>query len=209
MCGALPDIEHVVIFIQENRSFDHYFGRYPGVRGFDDRTFGAGRFSQAYPGNSPAAQMPFHLNTSGVQPSGECTKDIGHQWIEQHDCFNNAAMDAFVTTHVAAEGAVTGPLTMGYYDRRDLPFYWALADNFSLCDAYFTSAISGTVANRIYGLTGMIDPAGQFGGPVVNTPEVGNQLDYGKLVAAPHLANVPGSAGGRRHQLEGLQPDTC
>jgi phospholipase C len=200
-CGVLPDIEHVIFFIQENRSFDHYFGRYPGVRGFSDRSVrlfsgddGSSVFKQANTGNTPNPVLPFHLNTTQAGTTGECTHDVGHQWVEQHQCWHNGKMDAFVTTHASTtdgEGPQAGPLTMGYYQREDLPFYWELADNFTICDNYFTSAISGTVANRIYGLCGTIDPDGAGGGPVINTPESGNQQDYLNLIGALTFKTYP------------------
>ena len=198
-CAGLTDVEHVVFLIQENRSFDHYFGRYAAARGFDDRSvrFGAGDdgtsvFRQANPGNSPSPVLPFHVNTdTSAGATGECIHDVGHQWIEQHQCWNGGLIDSYVRTHVADEGPMFGPLTMGYYDRRDLPFYYALADAFTLCDNYFTSVISGTVANRIMGFSGTLDPEGKAGGPIVNTPEGGNQQDYLKLYNSLSWRTMP------------------
>jgi len=198
-CGSLRDVEHVVFVIQENRSFDHYFGRYPGVRGFDDRSVligpnddGTQVFRQQNPGNTPSVVLPFHVNTdANAGPTGECTHDIGHQWIEQHQCWNGGLLDAYVKTHVADEGAQFGLLTMGYYDRRDLPFYYALADNFTICDRYHTSVISGTVANRVMGFSGTLDPDGRAGGPVVSTPESDSQQEYAKLYAALSWRTMP------------------
>src|SRR5947209_20631708 len=82
-CAGLADIEHVVFVIQENRSFDHYFGRYPGVRGFDDRAVklsagddGTTVFRQANPGHAPNPLLPFHINTD---PSAAVTAHRPHQ----------------------------------------------------------------------------------------------------------------------------------
>jgi len=198
-CAGLSDIEHVVFVIQENRSFDHYFGRYPGVLGFDDRSVrlsasddGTAVFRQANPGHAPNPLLPFHINTDpSAGASGECVHDIGHQWVEQHNCWANGRLDSYVKTHAADEGATFGPLTMGYYDRRDLAFYYALADAFTVCDHYFTSVISGTIANRIMGFSGTIDPDGAGGGPIVNTPEGGNQQDYLKLYGSLTWRTMP------------------
>src|SRR5438067_5046107 len=198
-CAGLSDIEQVVFVIQENRSFDHYFGRYPGIRGFDDRSVklssgddGTAVFRQANPGQAPNPLLPFHINTDkAAGMTGECTHDVGHQWVEQHECWAGGRLDAYVKTHVAAEGATFGPLTMGYYDRRDLAFYYALADAFTICDQYFTSVISGTVANRVMGFSGTIDPDGVAGGPLVNTPEGGNQQDYLNLYGSCSWRTMP------------------
>jgi phospholipase C len=57
-----------------------------------------------------------------------------------------------------ADGNTNGPMTMGYYTRADLPFHYALADSFTICDNYHCSVFGPTNPNRLYGWTGMIDP---------------------------------------------------
>jgi phospholipase C len=167
-------IEHVILLMQENRSFDHYYGTYPGVRGFDDHAKGhLGRFSQAWPANTDVAPvgrlLPFHLDTATA--NAECTFDLSHAWAAQHACWNNGAMDTWVTTHTKAEyeGPVNGVLTMGYYTRTDLPFYYALADAFTINDAYFCSVFGPTDPNRLFWLSATNDPDGLGGGPVLVT----------------------------------------
>jgi phospholipase C len=203
--GKLSDVEHVVFLMQENRSFDHYFGTYPGVRGFADSAADPAVFRQAFDQSDaptlPDPLMPFRLDT--VNGPGECTHDVRHQWVLQHDCWNGGALDAWVKAHIAADGAQdpqgtpAGPLTMGYYTRADLPFYYALADEFTICDGYFGSSISGTLANRLYAMSGTLDPAGTHGGPVLNTPESSNQQDYLKLYAQLTWPTMPESLEAR------------
>jgi phospholipase C len=79
----LGAIEHVVFLMQENRSFDHYYGTYPGARGFDDHPHGKlGNFAQAWPGGRDRTLLPFHLDSaSGI---GECTNDLDHSWPGEH-----------------------------------------------------------------------------------------------------------------------------
>ena len=168
----LGAIEHVVFLMQENRSFDHYFGAYPGVRGFDDPRAIKGVFAQAWPGAPAAAAgklLPFHLDTA--TQDAECTTDLSHAWGAQHDSWDKGKMDAFVKTHVAAsvDGPTAGILTMGYYERQDLPFHWALADAFTICDGYHCSVLGPTHPNRLYALSATLDPAGHAGGPVLIT----------------------------------------
>jgi len=172
----LGAIDHVVLLMQENRSFDHYFGTFPGVRGFDDHPPGdLGVFSQRYPANRTVAPvgrlLPFHLDTASTD--AECTFDLSHAWTAQHACWNDGAMDAFVVTHTSAEyeGPVDGALTMGYYTRDDLPFYHALAEAFTLCDGYHCSVLGPTDPNRLYWLSATCDPDGLGGGPIVSTNE--------------------------------------
>jgi len=174
--SSLADIEHVVILIQENRSFDHYFGTLRVVRGFDDHGPGQlGPFSQSWPANStrpPAGRLlPFRFDTSTT--NGSCTNDITHEWGPQHRSWNGGAMDQFVTAHVAEDGAQLGTATMGYYTRADLPFMYALADAFTVCDYYHCSVFGPTDPNRLYSMTGTIDPEGKAGGPVVTNPSAG------------------------------------
>ena len=170
----LGAIEHVVFLMQENRSFDHYFGSYRGVRGFDDHPKGSlGAFSQPYPANTTRSpmgrQFPFHLDTA--TDVAECTHDLTHSWLPQHQCRNNGVMDHFVKTHTLAEyeGPEYGVLTMGYYTRSDLPYYYALADAFTICDGYHCSVMGPTHPNRLMSLSGTIDPDGTHGGPVLIT----------------------------------------
>ncbi|HEY5025489.1 MAG TPA: alkaline phosphatase family protein, partial [Acidimicrobiales bacterium] len=156
------------------RSFDHYFGSYRGVRGFDDHPPGQlGAFAQPFPANttrSPVGkQLPFRLDvSSGV---GECTHDLNHFWQAQHLCRNGGAMDAFVKTHTstAFEGPANGVLTMGYYTRQDLDFWYALADAFTIGDGYHCSVMAPTHPNRLHALSGTLDPEGHEGGPVIIT----------------------------------------
>ena len=166
----LRQIEHVVILIQENRSYDHYFGTYPKGRGFDDHPKDdLGVFSQVDPrrttGSPPGRLLPFHLNAAGG--SGACTYDVSHEWTTQHAAFNGGRMDQWAVAHLATDGRYKAPFTMGYYTRPDLPLYYALADTFTLCDHYFCSALAPSDPNRHYSMTGTVDPTGQAGGPVV------------------------------------------
>jgi phospholipase C len=166
----LGAIDHVIFFMQENRSFDHYYGTLRGVRGFDDRPQGAfGAFAQAWPGGAASHLLPFHLTAdSGI---GECTHDLSHTWPAEHMSRGKGTNADFVRTHTAAdfEGPTQGVLTMGYYRRQDLPFYYALADAFTICDNYHCSVMGPTHPNRLMALSGTIDPAGQAGGPVIIT----------------------------------------
>ena len=156
--GTLADIDHVIFLIQENRSFDHYFGTYSGVRGFGDRH---GRHAFFQKELSGATIHPFHLPK-------QCLPDITHDWGPQHRAWNHGRMDRFVSVHQQVNGAA-GPETMGYYDAHDIPFYRALADAFTICDGYHCSVIGPTDPNRLMSISATIDPDGKHGGPVVST----------------------------------------
>jgi phospholipase C len=156
--ATLKDIKHVIILIQENRSFDHYFGTLGGVRGFDDKQNRSAFYQKA----NHQKVHPFHLKP-------DCLPDLTHEWGPQHQAWNNGKMDGFLRAHEAADPSGVGPETMGYYKRSDIPFFYALADNFTVCDHYFCSVIGPTDPNRLYSMTGMLDPAGKHGGPLLET----------------------------------------
>src|ERR1700756_270386 len=166
-CSKITDIEHVVILTQENRSFDHYFGSYRGVRGFSDQN---AAFQQPDPANATSAPvgklLPFHLDTSTTNAA--CTHDISHDWVPQHQSWNHGSMDGFVTSRlpINSNDAV---LSMGYYTRADIPYYYALADGFTICDSYFCSVMGPTDPNRLYTMAASLDPDGKNGGPILQT----------------------------------------
>jgi phospholipase C len=176
--ASTDSIQHVVFLMQENRSFDHYFGKLGGVAGFDD-TNNSAAFTQAWNtanGGSgapsgeepPNVLLPFQMNSR--TSDGECTYDLSHAWPAEHACWNNGAMDSFVSTHTSPSYEnQLGTNTMGYYQEHDIPFYWRLAKNFTICDNYFCSVLGPTHPNRLMAISANIDPAGVAGGPIIVT----------------------------------------
>src|SRR5437764_12324928 len=129
-CGRLQDIDHVVVLVQENRSFDHYFGTYPGVQGFTDPNVltlndGSGLSVFAQPSGDVCGGhlYPFRLDTDPSK-NGECTNDIGHEWGIQHRSWDNGALDRFVAEPLAEDPA-NRPLSTGYSTRQTRPLYSA------------------------------------------------------------------------------------
>lgn len=168
--GSLRDIKHVVLLMQENRSFDHYFGTLAGVRGFDDPKAlklpnGESVFRQPDAENPNGYILPFHLDTRAS--SAQKIPSTSHAWSVQHASWNHGRMDAWLAAHRKADGA-NGPYVMGYYNRTDIPFQFALAEAFTICDAYHCSIMGPTWPNRMYWMTGTIDPDGLHRGPIIN-----------------------------------------
>ena len=156
--GTLRDVQHVVIFAQENRSFDNYFGTLAGVRGFGDPAAaslrsGASVFHQP---NGAGEVLPFH---SALQ----CVNDVDHGWGSGHDAWHGGTWDRWIPAK--------GPSAMSAYTRSDLAYYHALADAYTTLDAYHCSVIGPTNPNRLYLMTGTIDPAHTGGGPVIDNGE--------------------------------------
>ena len=189
--GSLKDVEHVVIHMQENRSFDHYFGTLAGVAGFGDPTAlrqtdttppfntveGKSIFYQYDPYNPDGYLLPWHLDTKST--SSQAIPSTSHAWTYQHDSLNitvpstpgaptTALNNSWIPSHYKADGAAHYWYVMGYYERDDIPFHFALAETFTLCDHYFCSLLGPTWPNRMYLMTGMIDPNGTGGGPVTS-----------------------------------------
>ena len=170
----LRKIQHVVILMQENRSYDHYFGAYRKGRGFDDHPKGQpGVFAQTDPRRAAASPrgelLPWHLDTQTMNAA--CTVNPSHEWGPQHFSWNHGAMDRWVIAHTSADGPAAAPQVMGYYTRQDLPLYYALADAFTLCDNYHCSVLAPSDPNHHYGMAATLDPDGVAGGPVVtNAP---------------------------------------
>jgi phospholipase C len=190
---GLGEIEHIVILMQENRSFDHYFGTLSGVDGFSNahvlsqtvdgkkyRVFDQFGYAPGVGEDPSGFLQPFHLLSDPPNEDGETTNDITHAWAPQHQSWNGGAMNAFLETHLENDGTENGFVTMGYFTRQDLSFYYALADAFCICDAYHCSVLGPTDPNRLMAVSASIDPAGTNGGPVVETYSDRQQY-YGTL----------------------------
>lgn len=142
--GTIKDVEHVVIFMQENRSFDHYFGTLKGVRGFSDpRAIDLPTGKQVwFQPNGKDSVAPFRFDTS--KSNAQFLHSLDHSWKGSHERWKNH--DAWI--------AAKTEMTMGYFTRADIPFYHALADSFTICDAYHCSVFGPTNPNRLYLFTG-------------------------------------------------------
>jgi phospholipase C len=152
-------IKHVVVDMQENRSFDHYYGFAPfaGAYGVP-----AG-YSQ--PDGHGGAVAPYHFASLS-------TPDIGHSWGAMHSEYDRGKMDGFYTTD--------GINSMGYYTQADLPFYYSLFQSSSLCTNYFSSLMGPTWPNRFYlaaGTSGGITTNGIWGYGVFDYPIILDLLE--------------------------------
>jgi len=153
------DVEHVVILIQENRGFDHYFGTMRGVRGFGDRftlpiADGPTVWHQR---DDDGVVLPYHLDeTVG---NAQRTPGTPHGFIDGQYAYDQGRYGQWP--------AFKQRWSMGHYTEQELPFQFALAEAFTVCDAYFCSLHSGTNPNRLFAFTGTNDPLGKGGGPAL------------------------------------------
>ncbi len=174
--GTIKDVKHVVILMQENRSFDHYYGSLHGVRGFADKrelTYpnGTSIFQQPDPSRSGTPYlMPWHMDTR--QYDAQEAGDLDHSWEGTHLAWSGGAWNQWI--------AAKGEETMGYFTRDDIPWQYALADAFTVCDSYHCSIQGPTTPNRLFHWTGMIDPGGKAGGPAIDNPPDYNPVYHWK-----------------------------
>ena len=201
--GTIKDVDHVVILMQENRSFDHYFGTMNGVRGFADRfpiPLPGGRtvWAQANTKAQPAADRAFpaehgadfraHARRGHAALLGRCAVRLG-RWPHEPNWPDHKQ-----------------PHAMGYYIEADIPFQWALANAFTLCEAYHCSFQGGTNTNRLFHWTGTNDPAGKRGGPrsPTRTTRCRTKAPSAKEPYTwTHLSRTPRSGGRQLEDLRG------
>ncbi len=163
--GTINDVEHIVILMQENRSFDHYFGSLRGVRGFSDPrpvVLPSGKSVWHQPsGNSEVLPFRPAAPNLGLQ----FLEDLAHDWTTTHAAWNDGKYDQWVPQK--------GIASMAYLTRTDIPFHYALADAFTICDAYHCSLLGPTDPNRYHMWTGWVGNDGSGSGPVIDNAESG------------------------------------
>jgi len=163
--GSLKDVEHVVVLMQENRSFEHYLGKLRGVRGFGDphpAVLPSGKtvWSQS---DGTREILPFHPTADDL--GAQFLQGLDHTWKGGQQAFAKGVYDQWIPAKT--------PVTMAYLEREDASFHYALADAFTVCDAYYCSFIGNTDPNRYYMWSGWTGNDGKGGGPVLYNDELG------------------------------------
>lgn len=154
--STFMDAEHVVILMQENRAFDHCFGTLRGVRGFNDpraitQPDGNKVWVQTDKDGNSFAPFRFDIQRSKVTWMGS----LPHSRASQVDAFNHGKYDQWLLAKQSGDKKFAAmPLTLGHYNREDLPFNYAMADAFTICDQHFCSAMTSTWPNRLFLWTG-------------------------------------------------------
>lgn len=152
------DAEHVVILMQENRSFDHCFGTLKGVRGFNDpRAIHLPDKNLVWLQTNAAGETyaPFRLDIKNTKATW--MHSLPHSWANQVNARNEGKYDQWLNVKKSSDIQYSKmPLTLGYHNRDDIPFYYNLADAFTVCDQHFCSALTGTNPNRLFFWTGTV-----------------------------------------------------
>jgi len=137
--GGLP-IKHVVIIVEENHTFDNYFGTYPGANGLN------GSVGEPLGPGQPPTVPPWHI------PGDTVSSDLCHTWECAHEAYDVGKLDGFIS----AQGGSN--LSMGYFDYHQIPYYWDYASQFVLMDNFYSSVMTASLPNHLYLV------AGQSGG---------------------------------------------
>jgi len=178
---SLEDVEHVVVLMQENRAFDHYFGVMRGVRGFGDPhpvMLPSGK-PVWYQADDGTVTPPFRPDVENLALT--FIEDLDHSWDGTHQMFNGGNWDQWIPAKTTT--------AMAHMQRADLPFHYALADAFTVCDGYHCSMLGPTDPNRYYMWTGWDGNDGKNGGPVIANDEIGyNWMTYPERLQAAGIS---------------------
>jgi phospholipase C len=163
--NGLANLKHIIFFLQENRSFDSYFGMlgpYKASEGLANDVDGL-NLNTTLPNTQGQPVHPFHYQTV-------CTENLSPSWNESHVDVDGGLMDGFMRTSTSVSSTIdpTGTRAMGYYDQSDLPYYYEAAARFATSDRFFSPALTNTVPNRLYMFTGT-----SFGNAFPPTPPAG------------------------------------
>ncbi len=189
-------IQHIVFIVQENHSFDNYFGTYPGANGPGNRAI---PINPDYP--SAGSVSPFHLSATvavntgvadrddaidNAQGSSSIGMDLGHSWEVAQESYNNGKMDGFIKADQSS-------LCMGYYDRRDIPYYWDYADHYVLDDNFFSSTFGPSFPTHLYIASGRsgFEGSGLSGPWVINGTIINNPTSFGWPQSGPQSGDAP------------------
>src|SRR6202522_2752444 len=179
--GTIADMKHVVILMQENRSFDHYFGTLSGVRGFGDKQAlayqdGTSVFQQPDPARTDLGHLlPYNL-------TDQIDGDLDHSWDGDHEARNGGLWNNWV--------AAKSEETMGYFTRNEIPFQYAVADAFTICDGYHQGIMAPTSPNRMYFWTGT--SSGWTSNPDDYTVDFGSDAGTPEVTTYPELLQKSG-----------------
>ncbi len=180
--SSFLDAEHVVILMQENRSFDHAFGSLQGVRGFNDpRAIKLPDGNPVWMQATAAGErfVPFRLDIKETKSTW--MGSLPHGWPDQVDAYNAGKHDRWLQVKKSGNRNYSAmPLTLGYHTREDLPFYYAFADAFTICDQHFCSSLTGTTPNRLHLWTGTVRAKPSPDSPALVRNE---DCDYGAWVS--------------------------
>jgi len=196
-----PAINHIIYMMQENQSFDHYFGQLNNYR----QSQGLGADADVTPANASqiaydhsTSFTPFHMNSM-------CVEDLSSFWNESHNDWNHFAptsatplMDGYANSaggnsrHSMSGGFdINGQRVIGYYDAADLPYYYFMATEFAFSDRWFSPVMSNTTANRMYDVAATSH--GVINKPLteINVPTIFDELQEANITWKNYVPDFP------------------
>jgi phospholipase C len=192
--NGLSNLKHIIFFVQENRSFDNYFGMlgpYKASLGLANNIDGID-LNATLLNTQGQPVHPFHYRSV-------CVENVSPSWNESHVDVNGGKMDGFMLTTTSVPSTIdpTGTRAMGYYDQTDLPYYYELAARFATSDRFFSPLLANTVPNRMYLFTatsfGNIIPANPPSGGFTQ-PTIFDRLDQAGVSWRYYYQDAPTSA---------------
>jgi phospholipase C len=190
---ATNPIKHIVVIMQENRSFDNYFGTYPDANGLPK-----GR----------AICMPLsprHLTLGCVKPfhsTNPISEDLPHGYQSSVAAYDKGKMDGFMV----AENE--DPKTMSYYDNKTIPYYWDLAKHYVLADNFYSSVLSYSLPNHWYAVAGQAPDTSMF--YLLHRSPNNNILNQGEnasTIAGGGSRSAEGDSGNQTTSFFGVNPN--
>jgi phospholipase C len=197
--GSLNDVNHIILMLQENRGFDEYFGQlnnYRAAQGLSPDVNVTPANAQQVGRDNVTILTPFHMNSM-------CVEDLSPYWNESHNARNHAdptsataTMDGFA--HAAGGNSlnsggvdINGHRVMGYYDETDLPYYYFMATQFAISDAWFSPVLTNTPANRMYVMAGTSH--GVVNKPLtqINIPTIFDELQSAGITWKNYVPDYP------------------
>ncbi|WP_261890406.1 phospholipase C, partial [Mycobacterium marinum] len=140
-------------------------------------------------GHKPASQQRRNP-ARGPNGVGECVNDPDHQWIAAHLSWNGGGNDGWLAAQARTRSQANTPVVMGYYARPDIPIHYLLADTFTICDQYHSSLLGGTMPNRLYWISGTVNPDGDKGGPQIVEPTIQPKLTFSWRLMPENLSDA-------------------
>ncbi len=135
--------------------------------------------------------VPYRIDTTrGPNGVGECVNDPDHQWIAAHRSWSGGADDGWLAAQARTRSVADTPVVVGYYGRPDTPIHYLLADTFTIRDHYHSSLLGGTMHNRLYWISGTVNPDGDQGGPQIVEPAIQPKVTFTWRIMPQNLSDA-------------------
>ncbi len=199
--AGITAVNHIVYMMQENRSFDHYFGQLNNYR----QAQGLGADVDVTPANASQLSYDHSTTFTPFHMHSKCVEDLSSYWNESHNAWNHAdhtsatpMMDGFANSaggdsrNSSTVGYdINGQRVMGYYDDTDLPYYYFMATQFAISDRWFSPVMTNTPANRMYAIAGTSHGVVNKQTTNLDIPTIFDELEQKQISWKVYVPNFP------------------